>query len=140
LIDVGRYRNEIETCQRDTAEYIEYLQSKKKEKVTAIDELVASNAQDWTDFLEVRQVQEGKNDKNLLFVREQIAELEIKSLAKDTEISMLSDTMSRRAKHEAGKIFIYKQTCLKSDLKWNSQFKIIKRNLNYWKNRYWKLK
>jgi hypothetical protein len=71
------------------------------EKVTAIDELVASNNKDWTEFLEKRKVQEQENDAKLESIRDHIIDLDVKLHAKESEIALLSDTMARRAKHEA---------------------------------------
>lgn len=102
------YRNEIETCQRDTAEYISYLQSKKMEKVTAIDELVTSNNKDWKAFIEKRAFQEQANDTKLQNIRAYILELDVKLQAKEAEISLLSDTMARRAKHETDMSKVFK--------------------------------
>lgn len=71
------------------------------EKVTAIEELVQSNNKDWSEFLIRKKEQEDQNEEKLHFIREQIIDLDIKLQAKEAEISLLSDTMTRRAKHEA---------------------------------------
>ncbi|KAI8927360.1 hypothetical protein BC831DRAFT_424724 [Entophlyctis helioformis] len=95
------YREEIETCQRDTTEYIAYLESKKSEKLEAINLLTESNKKDMEMFLVKRKKREEENHAKVAHLKDSIIELEMKLSAKESEIMQLSDTMARRAKHEA---------------------------------------
>ncbi|KAI8906385.1 hypothetical protein EDD86DRAFT_219765 [Gorgonomyces haynaldii] len=59
------YRNEIETSQQDTAYYIAYLEAKKLEKASAIDELIRSNQTDLEDYMARRQAHEQENNQKI---------------------------------------------------------------------------
>ncbi|TPX55806.1 hypothetical protein PhCBS80983_g05015 [Powellomyces hirtus] len=95
------YRAEIESCQRDTAEYILYLESKKSEKQSAIDSLIDGSKKDFDAFLENKKAKELQNQTEIQTLRAQIAEMEEKIDQKQLEVNGLSDVMSHRAKHEA---------------------------------------
>nr|KAJ3421138.1 hypothetical protein HK105_004395 [Polyrhizophydium stewartii] len=95
------YREEIETCQKDTADYIAYLESKKSEKLDAINQLTESNKNDMEMFLIKRKKREEENLAKINSLKDMIMEQELKLSAKESEIMQLSDTMARRAKHDA---------------------------------------
>ncbi|KAI9098676.1 hypothetical protein DFS34DRAFT_81650 [Phlyctochytrium arcticum] len=95
------YREEIETCQRDTAEYIAYLESKKSEKQSAIDQLIESSKLDLEAFMSKKKIKEQENEAKMEELRKQIFDLEDKIETKQQEVQSLSDVMSRRARHEA---------------------------------------
>ncbi|KAJ8330986.1 hypothetical protein QVD99_001206 [Batrachochytrium dendrobatidis] len=94
------YREEIETCQKDTADYIMYLESKKNEKLDAIQRLTESNQKDMDMYLLKRKKREEENQAKISEFHDQLVDFEMKLAAKETEIMQLSDTMARRTKHE----------------------------------------
>ncbi|OAJ45001.1 hypothetical protein BDEG_28171 [Batrachochytrium dendrobatidis JEL423] len=59
------YREEIETCQKDTADYIMYLESKKNEKLDAIQRLTESNQKDMDMYLLKRKKREEENQAKI---------------------------------------------------------------------------
>ncbi|KAJ3159896.1 hypothetical protein HDU88_008389 [Geranomyces variabilis] len=95
------YRTEIESCQRDTAEYISYLESKKSEKQSAIDLLIDGSKKDFDAFVESKKAKEAQNVIDIAALKAQIAETEEKIEQKQLEVNGLSDVMSHRSRHEA---------------------------------------
>ncbi|KAJ3012468.1 hypothetical protein HKX48_006268 [Thoreauomyces humboldtii] len=95
------YRTEIESCQRDTAEYILYLESKKSEKQSAIDSLIDGSKKDFDAYLEKKKAKELRNQAKIEALRAQLAEMEEKIEQKQEEVNGLSDVMAHRARHEA---------------------------------------
>ncbi|KAJ3145856.1 hypothetical protein HDU86_000623 [Geranomyces michiganensis] len=95
------YRTEIESCQRDTAEYISYLESKKSEKQSAIDLLIDGSKKDFDAFVESKKAKEAQNLLDIAALKTQIAETEEKIEQKQIEVNGLSDVMSHRSRHEA---------------------------------------
>lgn len=59
------YREEIESSQRDTEEYIAYLESKKNEKLDVVHKLAESNKDDLETFVERRKLHEVENERKL---------------------------------------------------------------------------
>ncbi|KAJ3106525.1 hypothetical protein HDU97_006118 [Phlyctochytrium planicorne] len=123
------YRTEIESTKKDTAEYIEYLHTKKNEKQLAIDTLLQRQKQDQEYFTNKRRLKEADNKAKIEgILRSYIlqltripelkalaVELEVKLEGKQQEIMHLSDVMvghnnnillltidkARRSRHEA---------------------------------------
>ncbi|KAJ3309187.1 hypothetical protein HDV04_006327 [Boothiomyces sp. JEL0838] len=85
----------------DTAEYIKYLDSKKDEKLDAINMLAESNKNDYEVFLKKKKQYEELNQLKIAELKQVIQELEDKLNSKEEEFFDLSDTMAKRAKHEA---------------------------------------
>ncbi|KAH6571173.1 hypothetical protein BASA61_001794 [Batrachochytrium salamandrivorans] len=94
------YREEIEICQRDTTDYIMYLESKKNEKLDAIQRLTESNKKDMDVFLIKRKKREEENAIKISGLRVQLSDYEMKLAEKESKIMQLSDIMARRKKHE----------------------------------------
>ncbi|TPX67374.1 hypothetical protein SpCBS45565_g03819 [Spizellomyces sp. 'palustris'] len=103
------YREEIEACQRDTAEYISYLESKKSEKQSAIDQLIESSKLDLESFVAKKKAKEVENEAKMEDLRKQILDLEDKIDTKQQEVQSLSDVMSRRARHESDIAHLHKE-------------------------------
>ena len=59
------YREEIDCSQRDTEEYIAYLESKKNEKLDVVHKLAESNKDDLETFVERRKLHEIENERKL---------------------------------------------------------------------------
>ncbi|KAJ3034581.1 hypothetical protein HK097_004467, partial [Rhizophlyctis rosea] len=95
------YRSEIETVQRDTNEYIAYLEQKRSEKQTAIDNLVAANKADLEEFQAKKKAKEAENAAKMEELKKLIEDLELKQEQKQQEVNQLSDVMARRARHES---------------------------------------
>ena len=115
------YQQEIELATKDNAEYISYLESKKEEKLVAIQVLAEGNKRDQEGFLEKKKMYKEAYEKKIagtlffvLFIlsfsnqhtlsyppipffqqelQDTIAELEVKLNGKEDEFLQLSDTM-----------------------------------------------
>jgi septal ring factor EnvC (AmiA/AmiB activator) len=90
------YREEIAISQRDTEEYIRYLESKKNEKLDAVHKLAESNKKDLERFLEMKNKHESEHNAKITELKECIFELEEKLNSKEHEFLQLSDTIVLR--------------------------------------------
>ncbi|KAJ3404238.1 hypothetical protein HDV05_007280, partial [Chytridiales sp. JEL 0842] len=95
------YRTEIEVTERDGAEYIKYLQSKKSDKQASIDGLVSNRKQEIDHFVQRKKNKEKENNAKIEELKQILVELEIKLESKQQEIMDLSDVMSKRTRHDA---------------------------------------
>jgi hypothetical protein len=92
-LDNQWYRDEIENSQRDTIEYVNYLESKKDEKLNVINNLTNTNLEDLEKFKLKRGLVEVENTKKLDAMGETIGDLEDQLKIKENEFLHLSDTL-----------------------------------------------
>ncbi|KAJ3071008.1 hypothetical protein HDU98_005932 [Podochytrium sp. JEL0797] len=95
------YRNEIESTEKDTTEYIRYLLSKKLEKQTTISTLETGKSVDEAHFIARRVAREASNQSKISQLTQTILDRELTLEAKQQEMMGLSDVISKRSRHEA---------------------------------------
>ncbi|KAI8814618.1 hypothetical protein BJ742DRAFT_892589 [Cladochytrium replicatum] len=95
------YRVEIESCQKDTADYVRYLESKKAEKESTIKELTELNKSRFDSFMQKKKQKEQENLVKIEELKNLLMELELKLVEKQQELMQLSHVMARRTRHEA---------------------------------------
>jgi hypothetical protein len=105
------YASEVQSCMKDTSEYIEFLEAKKNEKVVIITDLAERNKKILEEFKIKKQKKEDENQAkidcmltwlNLIkALRNTIDEIDTKAENKTQEIAHLSDIMLRKSRHEA---------------------------------------
>ncbi|KAJ3215837.1 hypothetical protein HDU67_010257 [Dinochytrium kinnereticum] len=122
------YRAEIEATKKDTAEYIEYLHSKKSEKQAAIDRLIEMQKQDQEFFSNRKKLRDAENKVKIEELKALAVELEAKLEGKQQEIMHLSDVMTKRARHEAEIAKIRKEIA-EADAKHAEALSDLERNL-----------
>ncbi|KAJ3266211.1 hypothetical protein HDU77_002022 [Chytriomyces hyalinus] len=122
------YRDEIESCEKDTTDYIKYLISKKEEKQATIDFLQGGKRKDMELFAQKRREREAYNNVKLEELKKYIIELELKLESKQQEMMSLSDIISKRSKHEA-EIVKIKQDMQDADRAHNDRVSALERSL-----------
>ncbi|KAJ3030954.1 UNVERIFIED_CONTAM: hypothetical protein HDU68_007154 [Siphonaria sp. JEL0065] len=122
------YRNEIESTEKDTTEYIRYLIAKKEEKQATIDSLQDGKKKDTEVFAQKRRDREAYNKTKIAELKNVIIELELKLEAKQQEMMGLSDIISKRSRHEA-EIIKVKQDITDTDRAHNEKVAILERSL-----------
>ncbi|KAI9350790.1 hypothetical protein BDR26DRAFT_930095 [Obelidium mucronatum] len=122
------YRNEIESTEKDTIDYIRYLISKKEEKQATIDCLQDGKKKDTEAFAQKRRDREAFNKTKIAELKNVIVELELKLESKQQEMMGLSDIISKRSRHEA-EIIKVKQDIADTDRSHNEKVAILERSL-----------
>ncbi|KAJ3127824.1 hypothetical protein HK098_005718 [Nowakowskiella sp. JEL0407] len=95
------YREEIESCKRDTADYIKYLELKKNEKEATINELEDRNKNEMDNFIQRKKKKEQENRLKIEELKNIATDLELKLSAKQQELMQMSDIVGKRAKHQS---------------------------------------
>ncbi|KAJ3074801.1 hypothetical protein HDU99_001665, partial [Rhizoclosmatium hyalinum] len=122
------YRNEIESTEKDTTEYIRYLLNKKDEKQATIDSLQDGKKKDTEVFAQKRRDREAYNRIKIEELKNVIIELELKLESKQQDMMGLSDIISKRSRHEA-EIIKIRQDIIDSDRAHNEKVAILERSL-----------
>ncbi|TPX33704.1 hypothetical protein SmJEL517_g03445 [Synchytrium microbalum] len=94
------YRNEIDTTERDAADYVRYLESKKAARQDAINQLADAEKRDLDAYKAARAIKERENLARIEDLKQVAADLESKIEAKHTEIAELGDIVARRDQHQ----------------------------------------
>ncbi|KAJ1551299.1 hypothetical protein HK096_001609, partial [Nowakowskiella sp. JEL0078] len=95
------YREEIESCKKDTADYIKYLENKKAEKESTIQSLLEHNKLELEKFTQRRNLKEHENNAKIEELKNTSMELEMKLTTKQQELLQMSDIVVKRAKHQS---------------------------------------
>ncbi|TPX47245.1 hypothetical protein SeMB42_g03414 [Synchytrium endobioticum] len=95
------YRNEIESTERDAADYVRYLEAKKSARQDAINQLAESEKRDLEACKKARDQKDRENKVRIEDLRQTAADLEAKIELKNTEIADLSEIIARRGQHQA---------------------------------------